>query len=208
MLSSQQLRRTLTVRRFFSFVGMLVFACPIVLAQPAPRKGDPVRGETKIAVCATCHGDATRAPLPGMPMLAAQPAQFLTLQMILLREGLRDIPQMAPFLKGLTDRDIIDIAEYYTHQQLPKNVTERNAALYGRGAAVSKAMGCGSCHRGDYSGQNQVPRIAGQREDYLVHAMKAYRADTRVGTDTNMNGIVRQTSDDDINAMAHYFALQ
>jgi cytochrome c553 len=206
MLSESPVRRAFTVRRFFSFVGMLAFVCPLVLAQPAPRKGDPARGETKIA--ATCHGDAARAPLPGMPLLAAQPAQFLTLQMILLREGLRDIPQMAPFLKGLTDRDIIDIAEYYTHQPLPKNVTERNAALYSRGAVLSKAMGCGSCHRGDYSGQNQVPRIAGQREDYLAHALKAYRADTRVGTDTNMNGIVRQTSDDDINAMAHYFALQ
>lgn len=69
-------------------------------------------------------------------------------------------------------------------------------------------MGCGSCHLANYTGQNQMPRIAGQREDYLVHAMKAYRADTRVGTDTNMNGIVRQTTDDDINAMAHYFSLQ
>ena len=198
----------MTARRFFYSFGALLVATGVALAQPAPPKGDPVRGETKVAACAACHGDAGRAPIAGMPSLAAQPEQYLTLQMILLREGLRDIPQMAPFIKGLTDRDLIDIAAYYMRQPLPKTITVRNAAIYARGAALSKGMGCGSCHREDYSGQNQVPRIAGQREDYLAETLKAYRADTRVGTDTNMNGIVRQLSDDDLSAMAHYFALQ
>jgi cytochrome c553 len=198
----------MTARRVFSLIGALSFAANITFAQSAPSKGDPVRGETKIASCASCHGDAGRAPLAGMPLLAAQPEQYLSLQMILLREGLREIPQMAPFLKGLTDRDVTDIAAYYSGQPLLKSDAPRNSAIYNRGAALSKVMGCGSCHRADYSGQNQVPRIAGQREDYLTDALKAYRENKRVGTDTNMNGIVGQMGDEDMRALAHYLAQQ
>ena len=69
-------------------------------------------------------------------------------------------------------------------------------------------MGCGSCHRADYSGQNQVPRLAGQREDYLADALKAYRDNKRVGTDTNMNGIVGHMGAEDMRALAHYLAQQ
>jgi cytochrome c553 len=69
-------------------------------------------------------------------------------------------------------------------------------------------MACGSCHLGDYSGQRQVPRLAGQREDYLVASMKAYRDNKRVGTDTSMNGILYQVPDSDIQALAHYLAHQ
>ncbi|MFM9886603.1 MAG: c-type cytochrome [Burkholderiales bacterium] len=196
------------IRRALLLGGMLLYSAGIALAQIAPSKGDPIRGETKVAACGSCHGEAGRAPLAGLPLLAAQPEQYLTLQMILLREGLRDIPQMAPFMKGLTDRDVTDIAAYYTRQPLLKNDAPRDTAIYGRGAALSKGMGCGSCHRADYAGQNQVPRIAGQREDYLAHALKAYRDNKRVGTDTNMNGLLGQMTDADAHALAHYFAQQ
>ena len=198
----------MTARRVFLLGGALAFAVDITFAQTAPSKGDPVRGETKVASCATCHGNAGRAPLAGMPLLAAQPEQYLTLQMILLREGLRDIPQMAPFLKGLSDQDVTDIAAYFARQPLPKNEAPRSAERFTRGAALSKGMGCGSCHRADYSGQNQVPRLAGQREDYLADALKAYRDNKRVGTDTNMNGIVGHMGAEDMRALAHYLAQQ
>ena len=201
-------RRAKTARRVFLPIGALAFMASIAWAQPAPPKGDPARGEAKIAACATCHGDAGRAPRAGMPLLAGQPEQYLTLQIILLREGVRDIPAMAPFLKGLTDREVIDIAAYYARQSIPKNDASRDGTLFARGAALSNSLGCGSCHRADYSGQNQVPRIAGQREDYVADALKAYRDNKRVGTDTNMNGILRLLSDDDLHAMAHYFSMQ
>jgi cytochrome c553 len=195
-------------RAFSLIVIAIALAAGTALAQTRSKGGDPARGEAKVGPCATCHGNAGRAPLAGMPLLAGQPEQFLELQLVLLREGLRDVPQMAPFLKGLTDRDLIDIAAYYARQALPKPDTARDAALYQRGQTLSRQMGCGSCHRADYSGQNQMPRIAGQREDYLVDTLKAYRDNKRVGTDTNMNGILHQVSDADLRALSHYLAHQ
>ena len=58
----------------------------------------------------------------------------------------------------------------------------------------------------DYRGQQHVPRIANQREDYLVLALKAYRDNKRSGSDTSMNAVLYQVSDADIQALAHYLA--
>jgi cytochrome c553 len=187
------------------FVLGILFSGSAALAQP---KGDAARGEFKAAACESCHGAGGRAPLEGMPSLAGQPEVFLTLQLILLREGLRDVPQMAAFTKGLSDQDITDIAAHFARQTPSKNAAPQDAELFERGAALSKAMNCGSCHRADYSGQRQMPRLAGQREDYLVASMKAFRDDRRAGTDTSMNGVLYLVPDPDIRALAHYLALQ
>jgi len=60
----------------------------------------------------------------------------------------------------------------------------------------------------DFSGQKQVPKIANQREDYLVAALKAYRDNKRVPPDTSMLGIMEKASDADIEALAHFLAHQ
>lgn len=190
-----------TIRRAFVLLAIAGVA-------GAQSGGDPVRGEAKAKACAACHGDAGRAPLPGSPWLAAQLEEVTVLQLFLIREGLREIPQMAGLLKDVTDPDFFDLAAHYVRQPAPRNGTKPDPALRARGAALSREMGCGSCHRKDYSGQKQVPRIANQREDYLRATMKDYRDNRRAGPDTSMNGILHKVPDTDIDALAHYLAHQ
>jgi len=197
-------RRMSVLCRTAFFLG-IVFAAGAGAAQPG---GDAVRGATRAAACESCHGSPQRLPLAGMPSLAGQQQEFLVLQMFLFREGLRDVPQMPGTLKGLTDPDLADIAAYFTRQTpLPHNAS-RDPKLYARGAGLSQAMGCGSCHLKDYRGQRQVPRLTPQREDYLVATMMAYRDSQRTGPDTNMNGAMYRVPDSDIQALAHYLAHQ
>jgi cytochrome c553 len=167
---------------------------------------DATRGAAKAETCVACHGTSARPPLPVTPALAGQHAEFLVLQMVLFREGLRDAPQMSGVLKGMSDRDLTDIAAYFAGQKRLANARKADVKLQARGAELAGSMGCGSCHMPDYSGQRHVPRLTGQPEDYLAAAMKAYRDDKRVGTDTNMNGILRGMTDGEIQALAHYLA--
>lgn len=51
-----------------------------------------------------------------------------------------------------------------------------------------------------------MPRLAGQREDYLIKAMKDYRDRRRGGPDTTMIEIMTGTPDEDIQALAHFLA--
>ena len=198
-------RRTGVIRRAVTSGCMVALMSGAVFAQS---KADPSRGAAKAAACAACHGTPERPPLAGMPTLAGQLEQFLVLQMFLFREGLRDVPLMAGTLKGYTDRDFEDVAAYFAGQKPLPGEPGRDPRQHARGAALSQGMACGSCHLKDYSGQRQVPRLANQREDYLAASMKAFRDDKRIGTDTNMNGILYRVPDGDIQALAHYFAHQ
>ena len=80
------------------------------------------------------------------------------------------------------------------------------AVLAQRGAELAPKLRCASCHRPDFSGQDQMPRIAAQRIDYLIHAMKEFRDDKRTGADTAMTAVVVGVPDADLAALAHYAA--
>ncbi|MGH8639596.1 MAG: c-type cytochrome [Burkholderiales bacterium] len=170
----------------------------------AQKSADPARGAAKAAACVACHGSADKPAQAGVPLLAGQHHEFLVLQMFYLREGLRDVPQMAGMLKGYTDRDLEDVAAYFARQKPAAGKTSTNGALRDRGEELAKSRGCNGCHLDDYRGQKHVPRIAGQREDYLVIALKSYRDNKRTGTDTSMNEAMYQVSDPDIAALAHF----
>jgi cytochrome c553 len=192
---------------------LVVICASVVLAlaqtsMALAQQGDAKAGEAKAQTCFACHGPAGQSTMANVPSLARQSAQFLQLQMILFREGLRDSAQMAPFMKPLKDGDIADLAAYFASRELAKPAGPRDDALFAQGQAISKRANCASCHGAGYVGQAQLPRLAAQREDYLFSTMKEYREDKRSGTDTNMNGIVRGMSDGDLKALAHYLANQ
>ena len=172
----------------------------------AQKSADPARGAAKASACGACHGAAGQPAQPGTPLLAGQNHEFLVLQMFYLREGLRDVPQMAGMLKGFADRDLEDIAAFYSRQKPAAGNPSANAALRARGEDLAKSRGCGSCHMPHFGGQKHVPRIVDQREDYLVLALKAYRDNKRTGTDTSMNEAMYRISDADIAALAHFLA--
>ncbi len=56
------------------------------------------------------------------------------------------------------------------------------------------------------SGRAQIPRLAGQREDYLAATLRAYRDGKALRPDTAMNNIMRGASDEEIRAPAHFLA--
>lgn len=204
-LEREAARRIRVVCRAAVFSGAVVIATGTWAAQ---FDGDAALGGEKAAACAACHGSAKAPPLPGMPLLAGQQPEFLVLQMFLMREGVRDVPEMKGLLNGWSDANLHDVAAFYATQALSPDRRGRDSKLHSRGAAISQGMGCGSCHMQNYAGQQQVPRLANQREDYLASSMKAFRDNKRTGADTNMNGILYKVSDSDIQALAHYFAHQ
>lgn len=163
--------------------------------------------QERIELCAACHGPDGNSTNPQVPSIAGQPKLFLENQLILFREELRKSEQMAPVVKGLKDAEIVKLAEHFS--KLPAKPMESGAAdpkLIKTGVEKSKALRCGVCHLSDYSGQNQIPRLAGQREAYLEAEMRAYRDGKRTGGDTIMAATLYGVSDADIRALAHYLS--
>ena len=156
--------------------------------------------------CAGCHGETGNSSMEGIPSLAGQPALFVTNQLILMREGVRQIEQMTSFVKDLTDSEIEALAAYYSRLVPERSAESPDPGLAREGARLAAAMRCGTCHLPTYAGQNQVPRIAKQRVDYLIAAMAAYRGNRRSGSDTSMNAVLYGVRDAEITALAHFLA--
>src|SRR5262245_39242159 len=150
--SSATARRVRLICRAVFFLG----AIGVAGAALSQTTRDPARGAVKAKACEACHGNSERAPLAGTPSLAAQPNDFLELQMFLFREELRTAPPMTGALKGVTDYDFMDMAAYFSRQKPPRGGEKKDPALHARGAKLAQAMGCGSCHLKDYSGQKQI----------------------------------------------------
>ena len=162
----------------------------------------------RVAACAGCHGADGNSDVPGSPSLAGQPKVFLENYLVLSREGLRGPEAMQLLLKGMPDRQIIQIAAYYAGLPVRPDASPGEAALVQRGREVAQRTRCGSCHLPDYNGQQQNPRLAGQREDFLTEVMLAYQQNRRSGGDTLMSAALYGISESDIRALAHFLARQ
>jgi cytochrome c553 len=157
-----------------------------------------------IKTCSTCHGEDGNARTPNIPSLAGQPQFYLVNQLFLFREGVRNIEPMTAMLKELKDDDLMALAQHFSTLEAKRTDEPIDATLVSRGAALAEPMRCASCHLPSLEGQDQMPRLAKQRVDYLVNALKQFRDNTRSGADTLMSNVVTGVSDDDLVALAHY----
>jgi cytochrome c553 len=160
----------------------------------------------RVRLCAACHGEDGNSRTPNVPSLAGQPEFFLVNQLFLFREGVRKVAGMSEVTKGLKDEDLVALAKHFTALEPKPSEEKVDPALVKRGAALAEPMRCASCHLPSLAGQEQMPRLAKQRIDYLIHSMKQFRDDARSGADTQMNNVLIGVSDDDIAALAHYAA--
>ncbi|MGD8573037.1 MAG: cytochrome c [Gammaproteobacteria bacterium] len=79
-------------------------------------------------------------------------------------------------------------------------------ALAGDAAAgKAKSQACVSCHGMNGKSNNpNYPNLAGQKKNYLVKAMKAYKSGER--KDAMMNSLLAPMSDEDIENLAEFFS--
>jgi cytochrome c553 len=75
-----------------------------------------------------------------------------------------------------------------------------------RASSVAQQHRCNSCHNPDFSGKDNVPRIAGQREDYLVKTLTEYKNNTRHGYDGSMADVMGAVPKEQIADLAYYVA--
>ncbi len=182
--------------------AILLALAGVAFAQAAA----PTPAPALLAACAACHGPGGNSQLPELPSIAGQPRIFIENQLVLIREGLRDVPAMKAVMGGLGDEEIVALARHYAGQAaVPLVMTvQREQRL--RGAELSRRALCGTCHLADYTGQKQVPRLAGQNEAYLRLSLKQFRDDPGPGRDTIMAATLLGMRDDDLRDLAHYLA--
>ena len=178
-------------------IGVAAMAAPFCSAQTDfPRQ----------AVCVACHGAQGKSDIKGVPSLAGQPKLFIENQLVLIREGVRDIPSMKGMLDGLTDDEVIVIAKYYAGLSLTEIPVDKDPELFAQGEKLAQGMRCGICHLPNYVGREQIPRLAGQRDDFLLHSLLQFKNGQAIGRDSNMAASVIGVSEADLAALSYYLA--
>lgn len=159
-----------------------------------------------LAACAVCHGPGGNSQTPSIPSIAGQPRVFVENQLVIIREGLREVPAMKAVMGPISDEEIAALARHYSALPAIPMAMEVKREPRLRGAELSRRHLCGTCHLADYTGQNQVPRLAGQHEAYLAHSLKQFRDHAGPGRDTIMSATLLGLSDADLADLAHYLA--
>jgi cytochrome c553 len=184
----------------------LVAGLAAAIAFAAPSAAQTMPFEERLKQCASCHGEDGNSAIEKIPSLAAQPPFFVLNQLFLMREGVRRVEAMMPFVKELKDPEIDALANYFAKLEPKASSEPIDPRLVKRGAELAASLRCASCHLPSLAGEQQMPRLAKQRVDYLIHSLKEFRDNKRTGADTIMSAVVIGLPDADLAALAHYAA--
>jgi cytochrome c553 len=161
----------------------------------------------RAAPCLACHGEKGQSEIDNTPSLGAQPAPYTLIQLFMFRGKLRVSEPMNEMAKALTDDDLRTFSDYIA--SLPKPAPPADAgdpARMQRGEALAQQHRCNACHNTDYSGKDNVPRIANQREDYLAKTLAEYKNNSRTGYDSSMADVMAPVAVEQITELAYFLA--
>lgn len=197
---------TATVRKGRWAALLIAFFSPIAFALPGAAKPAAQPVPERVQACAGCHGEDGNSVTPGIPSVAAQPKVFVENVLVLTREGMRGNAVMQGLMKGVSDREIVALAKYFAALPARPVAGTPDKVMLKNGRVLAGKLRCASCHGPAFRGREQMPRLAGQREEVLYAKMIAFRDKPPPGTDTIMNATLHGVTDTDIKAMAHFLA--
>src|SRR3954469_21978615 len=162
--------------------------------------------EERVAPCLACHGEKGQSATENIPSLGAQQAPYALIQLFMFREKLRVFEPMNEMAKALSDDDLRVFSEFIAKLPKPVPAESGEPSRMARAQAVAQQHRCNSCHNPDFSGKDNVPRIAGQREDYLVKTLSEYKSNTRHGYDGSMADVMAAVTPEQIADLAYLLA--
>jgi cytochrome c553 len=163
--------------------------------------------DARLPTCFACHGENGQSQLPETPSLGAQTAFYSLVELVMFRDKLRVTEPMNEMAKGLTDDDLRKAADLFSKLPPPQPVADTpDAARMDKARALATQNRCNVCHQPNYQGLENVPRLGGQREDYLLKALRGYKDNSRRGYDAQMSEVVYGMKDEDFVDLAYFLA--
>jgi cytochrome c553 len=170
---------------------------------------DLAAGKATFEPCLACHGSGPAPQGVVAPLLAAQPDNYIQWQLVFFRTETRKDAFMTPISAPLSNEEIRNIGAYLSSlppRNSPLGEDER-PDLTKAGEQLAKANHCASCHLDGFVGRDATARLAGQREAYLLKALRDFKSGARRGGGVAaMPDAVYPLSDEGLQALAHYLS--
>ena len=198
-----------------SLSAFLVASVTVLSANALEIKGDAKAGEKKNAMCIGCHGivgyQASFPEIHKVPKISGQGEKYIISALNAYKKGERKHPTMRGISASLSDQDMADLAVFYATNGVDMNAKPLEKASDGSAKAMELiAKGaCLSCHGESLSKpiDPSYPKLAGQHNDYLYVALKAYKVDgnPQVGRgNAIMGGVAKQFTNAELKELANY----
>ena len=171
--------------------------------------GGGIYAERFRTTCAACHGADGRSDIPGIPVLAGQHSLYAITQLFLFREGRRSNEAMVGLAKLMNDADLRGFSDFIgtlAPLAAPVPATPPDAERMKKGQVLARAHKCVFCHGADLDGGQGVPRIGGQKEDYVRMTLHGYKSGDRPGYTRAMPEALSQVPVEDLDLLAYYVA--
>lgn len=189
----------------FKVAAAFVFAAFTSVMTSAAHAGLE-EGRAKAQVCAACHGVDGNSTIDGIPSLAGQPKQFLVMALYMFREGRRRNDAMTPFTEKLVNADLNDLAQYFSSQKITSKTRTPPADVIAKARALTEQNNCVACHTATLTGQQHIPRLAGQNKTYTLEQLKNFKAGTRGDFDGTMTSAAQALAPSDLEILAEYLS--
>ena len=183
--------------------------------------------EKRVAKCLSCHGNQAGGDIDfdpvvnfGTPALRGMRESYLTESLLAYRDGTRQHEEMSA-VAAMLDQETIDfMARSLAAYEVPpmRSANELTALaekdpLFAKGQALARKgtpqkgiPACIACHGPLGEGSDIGPRLAGQNVLYMKSQFAAFASGTRQTVQPAiMQPVVAGLTDDDIEAVAHYY---
>src|SRR5258707_5492854 len=151
----------------------------VVMTSEMLKRPDQVsigRGATLAQRCAICHGPQGVSDA-NSPNLAGQVAAVSYKELNDFKTGARVNVDMSPFAATMSDRDMLDVAAYYSYlPRVPSNNLDPKIPapqIVTTDAPMRNIAPCSSCH-GDIDNKASSPLPGGQFSAYIKAALLAF----------------------------------
>ncbi len=173
--------RSRCIGRPLAELRVAVFLCPAAWQHDAPAHSHVRRHRAGRSACLARLAQSAAPPKPPQAgpvhrvpragrqrrdsgrirSLAGQTWRYIYVQLKDFKEGRRTDPQMSPIAKDLSRDDMIALGNWFAAQKPAPNQFKADSAKVAAGQKVSDAVLCPMCHLGGFTGQNEIPRVAG-----------------------------------------------
>lgn len=176
-----------------------------VMGDEASRQQAYAAGQERAVFCTYCHGETGNSKRPHIPNLAGQNPLYLFNAFEKFAGGQRIDFVMSKLAKNLTQDDRVNIAVYFSQQQVSPVAAPVSEGLRSRGKTLFQNT-CTGCHGQHAEGMENTPRLAGQPDEYLRKALNRFRTNDPSRAGSVMMGIAAKLSEQDVNAVAAYLS--
>jgi len=177
----------------------------LLLASVAGAGG--VRSPSMLAnTCAGCHGTDGASAGDIMPIIGGMEKEYLSTVLLEFKTGERDATIMGRIAKGYSDNELKAIASYMASKPWVSSPIKANPKLVSMGKPIHEKQ-CKTCHEDNGRVQeDEAPRLAGQWPDFTLHYLKWCHEKGKRCQPRKMGTRVMKLSDEELKAMAHFYA--